>query len=281
MPVDASAITPDAPQSIRRQSRNTALPLPSVSESPTAQTSRKSPSRAKQYDRYPLSDGPDSPRRIAARTPDKPLSTPSKAAYAAPTFSASPAPSALPIPKLLSRSVPEPVAQGSFQARLAEESSQETRAPMGRDRSHLEDERRESQGSPLDIFFKADREEKARAQSETRMRTLVFNKIEPRALADGGRPSTPSPRTAPMHARRSKLADTNGESGGEGPGYSGPGPSRVERMPAVRSHTVPAAAHEDEGERRRAQSQALKDLLGINGCLSGSPPGASPGGGNL
>lgn len=90
--------------------------------------------------------------------------TPAKAqgAYAGPTFHASPAPSALPIPKFLSKSVPAKTRAGpptppdvdSDSASIPSPSPSPSRAPIPVPPRH--------QDSPLDMFFKADRAEKAR-----------------------------------------------------------------------------------------------------------------------
>lgn len=93
--------------------------------------------------------------------------TPAKQAYAGPTFHASPAASALPIPSFFSKSLPSVAAkdQPSLQARLDQESSSS-------DKSNDESPPTSSsipastvpprEESPLDFFFKADREEKAK-----------------------------------------------------------------------------------------------------------------------
>ncbi|KUJ11777.1 uncharacterized protein LY89DRAFT_594345 [Mollisia scopiformis] len=88
----------------------------------------------------------------------KPMNTPSVAAYAGPTFHASPAPSALPIPSFYSKSVPEsPAAKGLKSLKGGPLATPPHALPSA------QQSRREE--SPLDLFFKADREEKARAHS--------------------------------------------------------------------------------------------------------------------
>jgi len=98
--------------------------------------------------------------------------TPAKStAYAGPTFHASPAASALPIPKFLSKSVPPDTPQSSLQARLEQEkeSSDKSSSPP-REETVLEEPAptnpsltnpSRTSESPLDFFFKAHREEKA------------------------------------------------------------------------------------------------------------------------
>lgn len=232
------------------------------------------------------------------------FSTPTRSAYAAPTFSASPAPSSLPIPKMLSRSVPDRVVAGGLQAKLKQESAQEPSLPPvpARDLSHLEDGPSSNDVSPLDIFFKADREEKARARLAAQA-SAAWGGVAP---ASSSSFSTPHGYLAhPHHARHLTNHSTpdmfslemDGERPRERPDYFHPGlpASHIPRMPVARSHTVPsvvAAAsasaatttttttttttppatatptvpgHEADSdhERRRKQSLALKTLLGI------------------
>lgn len=95
--------------------------------------------------------------------PTNAAATPAKvqAAYAGPTFHASPAPSALPIPKFVSKSVPPktrsgpptpPPDEGSDSG--SSPSPSPSRAPIPVPTRH--------QDSPLDMLFKADRAERAR-----------------------------------------------------------------------------------------------------------------------
>lgn len=211
--------------------------------------------------------GSHAPGRADALSPERNISTPIKAAYAAPTFSASPAPSALPIPKLLSKSVPEAVVKGSMQARLVEESPKASTTTQNREISQLKEEDTAREPSPLDIFFRADREEKARARS------IALGHITCQTAADRGSPSEPSHRPSYGHARHlTEISSSDmfsmeidGLPPSHGQEHHHAHPSSHERIPVIRSHTVPAATtgHEDENEQRRSQSKALKDMLGI------------------
>ncbi|KAI9884744.1 MAG: hypothetical protein M1823_003454 [Watsoniomyces obsoletus] len=60
----------------------------------------------------------------------QPTATPVKTAFAGSSFNASPAPSALPLPKLLSKSVPANAGQRSLQARLQHEQQQQHPRPQ-------------------------------------------------------------------------------------------------------------------------------------------------------
>lgn len=94
--------------------------------------------------------------------PNNPSATPAKpqGAYAGPTFHASPAPSALPIPKFLSRSVPAksrarpPTPPEESSDSSSSPAPSPSRAPIAVPPRH--------QDSPLDMLFKADRAERAR-----------------------------------------------------------------------------------------------------------------------
>lgn len=99
-----------------------------------------------------------------ATTTTRPVSTPSAAAYAGPTFHASPAPSALPIPSFYSKSVPDSPGIKGLQTQKdgASSSGVDSPTPPPAKIATTQPQREES---PLDFFFKADREEKARARS--------------------------------------------------------------------------------------------------------------------
>ena len=97
----------------------------------------------------------------ANRTSATPLKN--QGAYAGPTFHASPAPSALPIPKFLSRSVPAKTAPGpptpppdnsSDSANSPSPSPSPSRAPIAVPARH--------EDSPLDMLFRADKAERAK-----------------------------------------------------------------------------------------------------------------------
>lgn len=104
--------------------------------------------------------------------------TPAKStAYAGPTFHASPAASSLSIPKFFSKSVPAATSQSSLQARLEkeEDTSDKSESPPQEAAKPFVATSSTSTGSavtrntdsPLDFFFKADREEKSKANGTT------------------------------------------------------------------------------------------------------------------
>jgi hypothetical protein len=94
----------------------------------------------------------------SAATPAK-----TQGAYAGPTFHASPAPSALPIPKFLSKSVPPKTHTGPPTPPPEEGSdSGSSPSPSPSRGAPIPIPSRSHQNSPLDLLFKADRAERAR-----------------------------------------------------------------------------------------------------------------------
>ncbi|RYO45038.1 hypothetical protein AA0113_g10601 [Alternaria arborescens] len=112
--------------------------------------------------------------------PINPSATPAKvqAAYAGPTFHASPAPSALPIPKFLSRSVPAktragpptPPPEDSSDSASPSPSASPSRAPVA---VPPRDEQ-----SPLDLLFKADAAERAKGNHGRPLSYGAFNPVD-------------------------------------------------------------------------------------------------------
>ncbi|EOA89284.1 uncharacterized protein SETTUDRAFT_147665 [Exserohilum turcica Et28A] len=125
---------------------------------PSAPRSAKKHSQPRPSDRVSSSE--------SEPVPINPSATPVKiqAAYAGPTFHASPAPSALPIPKFLSRSVPAktrvgpptPPPEDSSDSGSLSPSASPSRAPVAAPPCH--------QQSPLDLLFRADAAERASNQ---------------------------------------------------------------------------------------------------------------------
>ncbi|GAM86808.1 hypothetical protein ANO11243_048280 [Dothideomycetidae sp. 11243] len=108
--------------------------------------------------------------------------TPSKPSYAGAAFHASPAPSTLPVPKFFSKSVPVANAESGLQAKMEREGdrSDSNEPPL----PHLAPPpSRAEVKSPLDMFFNADRQEKARRQNTN---------IETQTSISNSRSETPS-----------------------------------------------------------------------------------------
>lgn len=117
---------------------------------------------------------PQPPFRPITLTPGRSSATPLQA-YAGPTFHASPAASALPIPKFFSKSVPAANTGTSLKTMMekeALEAPKKTPSDRSGDSPTLakaqrigEDQVREE--SPLDVFFRADREEKEKKRGDS------------------------------------------------------------------------------------------------------------------
>lgn len=211
-----------------------------------------------------------------AMTPARPMSTPSKAAYAGPTFNASPAPSSLPIPKLLSKSAPD----GAVGAQATKESPppEQPEQMLGRGNSYINDHSRVTGNSPLDIFFRADREEKARLKSGSQPDLGSPDGLDPRRLSGPDSPSPSFRRPArddpppppPVFPTAATMASPDGGEA-RSPGYPIPRQRHAlanqARQNVHRSHTAPSAvpggADTDEAQQLMLKSQALKSLLGL------------------
>ncbi|EMC96889.1 hypothetical protein BAUCODRAFT_431212 [Baudoinia panamericana UAMH 10762] len=191
-------------------------------------------------------------RPVSLGGPLLPATPAKEQAYAGPTFHASPAASALPIPKFFSRSVPGDA--NPFAARMAgEEKTPEQQSSPEPDVVEPE-ALRETQQSPLDLFFKADKEERSRSSSGMLSPEMAQRKpapaTEPRnpfqqhqsgksvflQELDGNNEPMPSPRTVPNGAR----------------------PDTLER-----AHSSPGLRPQSAGDQddRQTYTQSLKDLL--------------------
>lgn len=166
--------------------------LPSQSQTP-----RPKKTRPKQNDHRAASNS-DVPRSNRPKASTKsPIATPAKpAAYAGPIFHASPAASNLPMPKFASKSVPP--APSSLQAKLDAESPKVSGVSPGLEPAAPAALAREK--SPLDIFFNADRQERAQKSASPSIQRRL---TPPDAKgifsmdADKARSPVPIPASAP------------------------------------------------------------------------------------
>ncbi|TVY49892.1 hypothetical protein LOCC1_G000200 [Lachnellula occidentalis] len=220
----------------------------------------------------------------------KPISTPSTAVYAGATFHASPAPSALPIPSFYSKSVPDSPGLKGLRSVQEAPSTKSSPSPPMPELSSVKQYQREE--SPLDIFFKADREEKARARSVSSNTTgaAAGNFQPPGASRNAQTPPAPNSqhRTRQGHTSKSsssgmfamELDGPTSPGTPFGPAFSTP---YAERINAARSGTTPTRDVSQQGVDR---SEALKAYLfsgqtlppptangsGVNGSFSPSSP---------
>lgn len=125
--------------------------------------------RASGIRRPDLNDPPLSLPPQQLLTPNRPNGTPGTPvkAYAGPTFHASPAASSLPIPKFFSKSVPNVEKTSGLKSRMEQEpvdTTSESDVSPFLENSKLSKDRRAREDSPLEIFFQADRNAKAKVQ---------------------------------------------------------------------------------------------------------------------
>ncbi|GAB7343786.1 hypothetical protein MBLNU457_1759t1 [Dothideomycetes sp. NU457] len=174
--------------------------------------------------------------------------TPSKPAYAGSTFQASPAPASLPMPKFFSKSVPSANADGGLQSRM----EKEARTSEGRDAdtNTLKPANSGDRGnSPLDLFFRADREEKARKQSGSTLNLV----------------SAPSRSDTPKQPKDLFMMEM------EDP--ESPVAHKAQKVGSTPYGHGGTSQHDDD--QRAAYTKSLKDLLKVGGDASpqrGTPP---------
>jgi hypothetical protein len=217
----------------------------------------------------------------------KPISTPAAAAYAGPTFHASPAPSALPIPSFYSKSVPDSPGIKGMKA-VKEPSSAGSSTPPSVPVSHLQFQREES---PLDIFFKADREEKARARSASSSQTAAV----PSGPFQPPPESTRASQTPPASTNQSRLRHTSKMSASGifameldgspspgspyGPAFSTPYSERINAARSSEPHQTSSDPSIKAGQQTPS-SEALKAYLFAAPKQSSPASSANPFGGS-
>lgn len=186
------------------------------------------------------------------------LATPSKASYAGAAFNASPAPSSLPVPKFFSKSVPQSNASSGLQARVEREGDRSD-SNDGGPRSSLSPSVPRSQvKSPLDMFFDADRQEKARTGSA--------GANQPSHSSSQSRSETPS---KPRDMFMLELDGTSSPAGSQTatppsirPSSSSRPHSSIERSRTA-PENVPTLQQQSEESRRAQQTQSLKSFLNL------------------
>jgi hypothetical protein len=212
----------------------------------------------------------------------KPITTPSTAVYAGATFHASPAPSTLPIPSFYSKSVPDSPGglKGLKSVQESPSTKQSQSPPLPEPNLGNQFQREES---PLDFFFKADREEKARARSASSTNTAgaAAGPFQPPGASQNAQ--TPP---APNSQNRTRQGHTSKSSGSGmfameldgpyspgtpyGPAFSTP---YSERINAARSgHNLTR----EDSQQPVDRSEALKAYLFSGHTLS--PPVTNGGG---
>lgn len=209
-----------------------------------------------------------------SKTQAKPTGTPMKAAYAGPTFHSSPAPSALPMPSFLSKSVPD---AGQSSLRPSHDESEElpdssSASSISGPATDTEEKPRSDalgrEPSPLDFLFDAARHARRTPHAKS-----------PSALSTVATPGDESP----SRRLQSPKTSTNGNvfpfevdgpseqtNGSIGPSFATPYQERMNAAKASRSEPKFGSSALDEHERK-AKTEALKNLL----LKSQSPRSAS------
>ncbi|KAK8203126.1 hypothetical protein M8818_005351 [Zalaria obscura] len=197
--------------------------------------------------------------------------TPAKAAYAGPTFHASPAPSSLPMPKFFSKSAPKSGSEAGLGARMEQEAaeSENKQGPSpDADKVAIAEDARNQQKSPLDMFFKADRQERAKRNSES-----GFGSIQAQMSPAQSRPSVQMDQS-PSMARQHMSPSYSGKDifmmemdGGGSPARNSPQPQRS-GLQSHRSSPAPdrAPSRSKEEVEREAQTNSLKAFLKVGGA---------------
>ncbi|KAL8687553.1 MAG: hypothetical protein Q9224_005117 [Gallowayella concinna] len=211
-----------------------------------------------------VGSAPRPAQRPISLTPIKKNATPSRA-YAGPTFHASPAASSLPMPKFYSKSVPDVNKTSSMQtamkeaAELSSDHSEDSPTPGFAQRVGQEQAREES---PLDIFFKADREQRERQRLQQRV--SVGGQDLPNGTPVHDRPRHHSRHSTtgsqvglfPMELENKEPTKVSHEKAFSDPTTGG---SVVDRSEA--SQNVDTIETPQEAAQRRAKTIALKKLL--------------------
>lgn len=205
---------------------------------------------------------PMTPRRDSV-TPKRSTETPSKA-YAGPTFHASPAASSLPLPKFYSKSVPNVDKTKSLKTMMEQEdpdsSSGSEESPAVKDSQHAINLEARVE-SPLDIFFRADREAKGRTGSMPNV--PCGRNSQANGIGTTSGPQTPQRLHSCSHSVGGMFAlELDGAAPEE---LSGPRPSG---KPSLHRNSPAPVAVKSNGQReaereeqRKAQTIALKKLL--------------------
>lgn len=204
-----------------------------------------------------------------------PIQTPSATqVYAGATFHASPAPSALPMPSFYSKSIPESPAIRTENARESDSSADEpsqtpSSAQIFSNVSHREE-------SPLDLFFKADKREKAekiRARSTNSNATgsagpfnpplasLDNTRTPPQPTNQYRNKSIPNSRASANGMFSMELDGSNSPGLPLGPAFSTP---YNERIKAARKTSSPLQTHHSSPNNSQSsleKSEQLKAYL--------------------
>lgn len=251
-----------------RQPRNAAVES-ATDSAPESQAKPKSTRRNKGRNTNTTPAGPRTDRgtppvRVQPGSYNKPPTTTAIAAYAGPTFHASPAPSALPIPSFFSKPAPESPSLKASDTDVDQSSSSSGDSPPLLAQKLATEHRREE--SPLDIFFNADRKEKERARNAQAQREMPQSSQR----AQSGEMVTPVqgrcrlPLQTGGSGSRMFSMEMEGTPGKPyGPAFSTPYSERISAARSGSNMNSPATSTPTTVER----SEALKSFL-FNGATA-------------
>lgn len=217
--------------------------------------SAKKPAAQSQTPGY-VSDGPAKHRPTSgqynAMASD---TTPAKFAYAGPTFHNSPAPTALPLPSIFSKSVPDIAAPNLEHFGSEDEGSTPEEGSPSRPNPQNDRPIPEREASPLDFIFNAARQAKASPRTET-----------PNGVHLETPPTAEKPRNHERHhSSGGGMFPFEADAPGSTPRPIGPAFATPykDRMNALRSSNSPMNTNQQQldEEQRRAKSEALKKFL--------------------
>ncbi|MCJ1337051.1 hypothetical protein MMC09_002330 [Bachmanniomyces sp. S44760] len=243
----------------------------------TSKRKLASPAKNRHDNMGQTTSGSDTPQYEARReitTPARATATPLQA-YAGPTFHASPAPSSLPIPKFFSRSVPD-TKKDSLESMMSGDRSESSSSPSENSPtlriSQPATEHRQSVDSPLDVFFRADREEKAKSKGLDSNGSLSspFNlgsKLGKMNYSPGS--ISPLPAHVRHHTRKSTdgstgnifSMDTESSDDNGTPTRRSPQNHSTNGISASSSMSSLVSKATDDERQRKAKTLALKKLL--------------------
>ncbi|PQE11915.1 proteophosphoglycan 5 protein [Rutstroemia sp. NJR-2017a BVV2] len=265
----------NVPESGSRKPRNRNKPKNVQNSPPTTKADRTTP---------PLTAAQSTTKPPSAR----PIQTPSAAAYAGSTFHASPAPSALPMPSFYSKSVPESprTKSGSGMMDIKPSTDEVSQTPSSV-QSFSKTPRIEE--SPLDLFFNADKREKAekmRAQSANSVPTASMGPFNPPLTSPGSTIVTPQHvnQTNTTNASSSRASasglfamELDGPSNSGmplGPAFSTPYHERINAARKTSSPLQSQKASPNKPQSPLDRSEALKAYLFSQPIPKASEPSA-------
>lgn len=189
-------------------------------------------------------------------------------AYAGPTFHASPAPSALPIPSFFSKSVPESDLPPTLETDSDNaEMDADLETTPSKPRARPQPKSVEPQATPLDFLFKAAVQAKAKStntlDSPEATRRIRSPQTDSRVVSSN--PNSTPGGVFPFEMENSRPSQI-------GPSFA---PSYQDRMNALRSSSSPSQSTEMAEEERRIKTQELKHLL-LNPRPQKPPSSVSP-----